>query len=443
MVACGDGATGPIDFANLAIERVSPTESFECRPAQPFGTLTVRVVRVEPLPNGATTSAPVPEVPVMFKAPPTFTVAPATTTTDDEGNASAQLTCGQTVGTFGVVAEVPGEAPGSVAATYSFGANVLPGPAARLATIIPDSQPGGFFQKLFIGIKALDRFGNQTDAPATSWQVSSGGGLLQTASHPKTGAWTFHNEWTLGPGSGLQTVVVTGTDPAVEPLTLHAFVIAPDVSVTPEVRVLSAEAGQAITPNPRARAVAAGGIGVPNVTIRFPPVSAGSEGSITCVPAPGFATTSYGVLTDAQGHAELRCAFPAIATRVDFDSGGTGNVRYTTLRGQTVEWIIAATPAPPVSIVTHRGNDQAGFVGQPLPSGLQILVLDEFGNRRQDDFVTWTVTSGGGSVSAGARASDTAYWTLGPSVGVQTVTVSVNAAPGIMATFTATAFAAP
>jgi hypothetical protein len=136
----------------------------------------------------------------------------------------------------------------------------------------------------------------------------------------------------------------------------------------------------------------------------------------------------------------LRCS---ISLEVDSSRSGVEYIRLqaSTAAG-TVEWSIAATAAPPVSVQIVHGDNQAAFVNQQV-MGLRIFVLDQYGNRREDDFVTWTVTSGGGSVSAGARARDEAIWTLGPTPGTQTLTVSVNAAPTISATFTATAFAGP
>jgi adhesin/invasin len=83
-----------------------------------------------------------------------------------------------------------------------------------------------------------------------------------------------------------------------------------------------------------------------------------------------------------------------------------------------------------ISVVT--GSDgQIGTVGQPLPNPITVHVTDVNGNSAANSIVTWTVLSGGGSVSAAASITDangnaSVIWTLGPTVGTQTIRAAIS-----------------
>ena len=80
----------------------------------------------------------------------------------------------------------------------------------------------------------------------------------------------------------------------------------------------------------------------------------------------------------------------------------------------------------PSTISIVSGNPQNGTVGAALASPLIVRILDAAGRPVQGQQVTFTVVSGGGSVtpatpSTGADGQATAAWTLGPSAGAQQV----------------------
>jgi hypothetical protein len=100
--------------------------------------------------------------------------------------------------------------------------------------------------------------------------------------------------------------------------------------------------------------------------------------------------------------------------------------------------------APPASIVIYLGNGQNGPAGSQLPGPLCTNVLDAGKNLLHGIVVTYTVTSGGGTIGDPTTPStDTngvatsGLWTLGPGTGVQTVTATAAGAGSV--TFTATA----
>jgi len=100
--------------------------------------------------------------------------------------------------------------------------------------------------------------------------------------------------------------------------------------------------------------------------------------------------------------------------------------------------------APPASIVIYLGNGQNGPAGTQLPDPLCTNVLDAGKNLLHGIVVTYTVTSGGGTIGDPTTPrtdpngiATSGRWTLGPGTGPQTVTASAVGAGSV--TFTATA----
>lgn len=92
--------------------------------------------------------------------------------------------------------------------------------------------------------------------------------------------------------------------------------------------------------------------------------------------------------------------------------------------------------------VTAATNNQSAVAGQALPQPVDVQVTDGAGTPIQGVVVTWTVLSGGGTVSTATSATDangdaTVVWTLGSVAGTQTLGASI--ATGASTTITATA----
>ena len=84
----------------------------------------------------------------------------------------------------------------------------------------------------------------------------------------------------------------------------------------------------------------------------------------------------------------------------------------------------------PKAVVT-TGNNQSGMPGDILTNYLVVQVNDDSGHALSGVNVTWTVTSGGGTLSAVTTTTDMygraiAAWTLGSTVGPQTVSATVD-----------------
>ena len=94
----------------------------------------------------------------------------------------------------------------------------------------------------------------------------------------------------------------------------------------------------------------------------------------------------------------------------------------------------------PASLTVVSGSGQTGVVGTLLGSTLTVRVIDDLGDPVAGFSISWSVASGGGSVSqasssTAANGQATTDWTLGGTAGAQTVTASGG---GFSTTFTAT-----
>jgi alpha-tubulin suppressor-like RCC1 family protein len=104
------------------------------------------------------------------------------------------------------------------------------------------------------------------------------------------------------------------------------------------------------------------------------------------------------------------------------------------------------TRVPVATELEKAGGDvQEGVVARALTTPLSVRVLDDRGDPMPDVAVSWTVTSGGGSLQASnttnVRGVAEAIWTLGTTVGEQTVRAAADGAGAV--SFTATAKAGP
>jgi hypothetical protein len=99
----------------------------------------------------------------------------------------------------------------------------------------------------------------------------------------------------------------------------------------------------------------------------------------------------------------------------------------------------------PYAVAVFNGDQQIAVVSAPLTTPLTVTVTDSQGAAAAGVQVTWSVASGGGSVSpatstTGANGRAGTVFTLGPAVGSQSASASVLNAPSPV-TFTETATA--
>ena len=110
---------------------------------------------------------------------------------------------------------------------------------------------------------------------------------------------------------------------------------------------------------------------------------------------------------------------------------------------------LSPTRLVPATLARSSGDGQTGTVAQTLPNAVVVRVLSASGAPVQGVTVTWTVTTGGGSVTTATATTDasglnSAVWTLGAIAGANAVAVSLAAYPTVGATsFAATGIPGP
>jgi hypothetical protein len=85
---------------------------------------------------------------------------------------------------------------------------------------------------------------------------------------------------------------------------------------------------------------------------------------------------------------------------------------------------------PDFNLAVYDGNNQASIVGQTLPSPIQVRVTDSDGTPIENKSVTWSSSSGSGSLSSCSNTTNASgyascVWTLGTLAGNQSASASI------------------
>jgi adhesin/invasin len=106
------------------------------------------------------------------------------------------------------------------------------------------------------------------------------------------------------------------------------------------------------------------------------------------------------------------------------------------------------TALTPTTIQANSAtNGQTGVVGTALAQPVAVIVADQNGAPLANATVNWAVTAGGGSVASATSVTDatgnaTVVWTLGTTVGTDSLMASIAGGADAIITATATAAAA-
>ena len=227
-------------------------------------------------------------------------------------------------------------------------------------------------------------------------------------------------------------------------VTGHALVVAPEgpqpVQATFTATALSASAnGLTLVSGDAQTGVAGTALAEPlvvSVTDAFGNPVAGV--TVTWAAVGGGSVSASETTTDASG-----------STSVTRTLGPTAGPQSTTatssgLAGSPVTFTHTATSGSASGVQLLSGDGQQGAPRATLPAPIVVAVSDADGNPVSGAAVTWVVTAGGGSVDPTTSTTDAAghastSWTLGPTVGTNTVQAVVSGVGS--ATFTATAAA--
>ncbi|HEV2733705.1 MAG TPA: Ig-like domain-containing protein, partial [Longimicrobiaceae bacterium] len=129
-------------------------------------------------------------------------LAPAASTTDAAGQASAAWTLGGSVGANAATASVAGAAP------VTFGATATPGSAAALSRVAGDGQSAavGTLLPTALVVRVVDARDNPVSGATVAWAVTAGGGSVSAATSTTGADGTAATRWTLGGAAGPQAV---------------------------------------------------------------------------------------------------------------------------------------------------------------------------------------------------------------------------------------------
>jgi Tol biopolymer transport system component len=189
----------------------------------------------------------------------------------------------------------------------------------------------------------------------------------------------------------------------------------------------SAVAGGTVAIPPSVKITDASGNAVPNIAVTFAVTSGGGSitGASQTTNDSGIATVGSWTLGNSAGPNTVSATAAGIAGTVTFTATGT------------------AGSAGAITIVA--GNAQTAVAGSDVTTAPSVKVTDANGNTVAGATVTFSVASGGGSVT-GATATSNASgiatvgsWKLGTAAGTNTLTASSGTLPAV--TFTATGIA--
>jgi hypothetical protein len=304
--------------------------------------------------------------------------------------------------------------------------------AASIAEVSGNNQTavagGALAQPLIVKVTSTD---NQPVPNVTvAWAVISGGGTLFAPTQTNANG-ESQVAWTLGPAVGAQSVTATVAGLNGSPVTFAA-----SATAAPATQIAigsgngqTAAAGAAL-PAPLVVVVRdAANSPVAGVTVNWAVTS--GNGSVS-----GATST-----TAADGQAQINWTLGSTI--------GSQSVAATVigLTGSPVTFSATATAPPATQMALVSGNSQTAAVNATLSAPLVVIVRDAANAAVAGVTVRWGVASGGGSVSAAtsttaANGQAQINWTLGSTIGAQSVTAAVSGLTGSPVTFTATATAA-
>src|SRR5688572_1231093 len=369
-------------------------------------------------------SNPLPGVTVTFTAAAGGSVSPATSVTNDDGEASTRWTLGPTPGNQVLSVSAGGQ---SAQITATAGSPRI----ASLAVNAGNNQTGGTSAALPTAPSVVTR--DAAGAPVAGVTVfftvlSGGGSVAQASAVSNAQGIASAGAWTLGSTTGTQL--------------LSAQVAQAGVTNNPLIFTATATGGApasvaAISSTQQTTPVSSLVASPPSVIVRDAAGNAVANVSVVfAVTSGGGQLTGASQTTNAQGVATVGSWRVGAAT-------GTNTVTATVAGVPAVTFTAIGAAGAPTQLIKTAGDNQSAPVNRPVPIAPQVRVVDAAGNGVAGIAVTFTVGSGDGSVIVGnvvtgwdGRATVGA-WILGTTLGTHTLVAS--AASLAQVTFTATA----
>ena len=354
------------------------------------------------------TDKPLPGVEVTFSVTGGGgTLSATSATTDKNGRAESILILGSNAGTNSVTVSVTG-----ITRTETFNSEGVRTPKT-LEIISGDDQeglPGAALDKPF-GVEVRDGTDKPLPGVEVTFSVTGGGGTLSATSAMADVNGRAESILTLGPNPGTNTVEVAATG-IQEKQTFNAEGIR-----TPKTLEIFSGGDQEGAPgaaleNPFVVEVRdQSGDPLPGVQVTFSVSSGGGTLSATSV------------MTDVNGRAESILTLGPNLGRNTVTVSVTGIQEQHTFTAEGIRiplafWIIS-------------GDKQQGLLGEALANPFVVEVRDQSGDPLPGVQVTFSVSSGGGTLSATITTTDVngraeSILTLGPNPGTNTVEVGVT-----------------
>jgi hypothetical protein len=378
---------------------------------------------------------PVPGIPVAFSETgrpagagasliSQQTVTGGDAVTDSSGVAAvAGWTLGTLAGRYELTAVVSG-----LGHSLVFSALALPDIPWSLRKVMGDGQTARAGEAVPVqpAVKIEDRYGNPLEGIEVVFAILEGEGTaLDDTTTTDAGGIAAVTSWILGPvpGSNTLAAVVAGLGTVTFEATGLAALPVAVQKVSGDGQ--AAQVGTAVAQPPRVKVVDGEGVAVPQVTVVFE-VTLGGGGV-----AGGVA------VTDGEGMAEV--GRWTLGTAV-----GANGLRATVSGLDPVSFSATGLPGPPASMTVQAGDGQSAQVGSAVPIPPSVRVRDSFGNAVPGVSVSFSVASGGGSVTGSPAWTNTGgvaavtQWVLGPNPGTNTLAAQTAGVPDVVFSATAT-----
>ncbi|HWK89546.1 MAG TPA: Ig-like domain-containing protein [Longimicrobium sp.] len=271
-------------------------------------------------------------------------------------------------------------------------------------------------------VLVFDAAGEPVPGVAVTFAVVQGGGTLGVTSAVTNAFGLAHaGSWILGTTAGVNTA--RATVQGLPPVSFHGW-------------------GEAGGPATIVKLSGDGQIGTAGTALPAPLMLMLADVHGNGVTAAVTLTLTMGGTQVAQHVAVSNDQGVAAAQFMLPTTTGALTVAATVANLPPVFFTLTVGPRAPEALVKAAGDNQEGAAGAALADSLTIRTRDLFGNAVPGIPVTFTVTQGGGSVSAltvstSAQGLAKVRFTLGPSAGTHTVNASSPGLPNTV--FTATA----
>lgn len=280
-------------------------------------------------------------------------------------------------------------------------------------------------------VRVADAEGNPVAGVTVVFAVASGGGSVSGATAVTDALGIARvGSWTLGQTAGTNTLTATAAGLSGSPVT---FTAVGGAGAAGRLALVTAP-----TTNPRSRIVFAE---QPSVQLQDASGNAVSQSGIivTASISSGGGTLS-GTLT-ATTNAQGRATFTDLAL-----SGTVGprTLNFSTPGITPVSATVTLGAGNPATIISNGGDLQTAKAGSAVFTPPSVVVKDADGNKVQGVTVLFTPASGSGTVTGGSALTDAfgiatvGSWTLGTSVGSNTLSATISGLPSQTLSFTAT-----